>query len=238
MTPIRKMNSRCISQWGSISTAGPTCCTMHWPAPRGTTCVCVNRFPGGALPGDRSDLKAQFRKLLANLAEASNSDRLFDQALHSLGTQFFGDLKMLPGSQFSAPDTGLLTADTILERSPLTICRVDREQKGAAIEFPGNRVTGPPHRVGMRFVAAATRFAVSGLLPVTECRFETDTGGQRLVREGLVAVVGTPSRNAIPVRKERTHTDDVVAETDTAADNDEVLFSAAREPQQTVAVPR
>lgn len=58
-------------------------------------------IPGGALPEDREGVAARFRQLLAALADECDDDELFDHALHALGKQFFGDLKALPGNQFS-----------------------------------------------------------------------------------------------------------------------------------------
>ncbi len=146
-------------------------------------------IPGGALPDDRASLKARFRNLLASLAEGHHLDRLLDQALHSLGTQFFGELKMLPGSQFSPPEAAPLSAETVLERSPLMICRVIENQHGAAIEFPGNRVTGPRRiAAALRFVAAASRFAVRNLPDDLNLDSKLKLM-RRLVHEGLITVV-------------------------------------------------
>lgn len=155
-------------------------------------------IPGGALPGDPARLKATFRNLLSTLADGPDTDILFEQALDALGTQFFGELKMLPGTQFSAPDAGSFSADTVLERSPLMICRVVEDARGVAIEFPGNRVTGPT-RIGpaLRFVAGAARFAVRDLPGEFSAESKITLAG-RLVHEGLLTVVSTTFPDLYP----------------------------------------
>lgn len=122
-------------------------------------------IPGGALPSDRQTLKNRFKELLISLSDEQQFDAIFDRSFDSLGTRFFRELKMLPANQFSATDTSGLSADSILERSSLMICRVVENQNGAAIEFPGNRVTGPRGIVSaLHFVAAASRFRVSRIV--------------------------------------------------------------------------
>jgi ribosomal protein L16 Arg81 hydroxylase len=195
-------------------------------------------IPGGAMPSDTARLKAAFRQLLTTLAEDISTDRLFEQALHSLGTQFFRELKMLPGTQFSAPDSESLDADTIFERSSLTICRVIENEHGVAIEFPGNRVTGP-RRIGpaLRFVAEASRFTIRDLPDDLSIDVRLALA-RRLVHEGLVTVVGRSSRETLPVQIESLEAGDTIAATEPAVDDEEAPISATGEPQQPVATPR
>lgn len=194
-------------------------------------------IPGGALPDDCARLKTRFRNLLKSLADESHVDRLFDRALHSLGTHFFGELKMLPGTQFSAPDPAPLTADTNLERSPLMVCRVIENEHGAAIEFPGNRVKGP-RRIGsaLKFVAGASRFAVRDLPDDLNAEAKLSLV-RRLIHEGLVTVIDTPLDPAAPERLERPEEDHIVAAAEAATEK-EASFSAPRGLQQAVATPR
>ncbi|HVC98323.1 MAG TPA: cupin domain-containing protein [Pirellulales bacterium] len=149
-------------------------------------------IPGGALPSGQTELRRHFRQLLESLIDDMSTDTLFDRALHSLGDQFFERLQMLPGGQFAiATAADRLDSETVLEKRPFqAVCRVvDLENGGVAIEFPGNRVEGPP-RIGaaLRFIAGATRFAVRELPGELneEARLVL---ARRLVREGLLAAV-------------------------------------------------
>ncbi|HXT58693.1 MAG TPA: cupin domain-containing protein [Pirellulales bacterium] len=151
-------------------------------------------IPGGALLGDKAEIKANFEQLLGALASRASAEGFFDRAAESLGDQFFGQLKMLPGSQFAAEfDLDRIALDSVLEKSPHALCRVVEKADGAAIEFPGNRVGGP-QRIGaaLRFIARATRFEVR------ELPDDLNADGKlvlarRLVREGLLSVVDAPA---------------------------------------------
>jgi hypothetical protein len=154
-------------------------------------------IPGGALParslpGGNSKLKERFKHLLASLS-GSDCDRLFDEATGSLADQFFGQLPMLPGTQFSSPvDLEQVRLDTMLERHPQAICRVVERNGGVAIEFPGNRVGGPPRIASaLRFVADTVCFAVQDLPDDLNVQAKVVLA-RRLVREGLLAPVAQP----------------------------------------------
>ena len=147
-------------------------------------------IPGGAMPDDRDAAKRQFQRLAERLAAAA-ADGLFERANDSLAAQFIGQLKMLPCGQFTGHDKcGELGLDTVVARQPAAICRVVESAGGVAIEFPGNRVAGPA-RIGpaLRFVAAAGEFTARDLPGEL-----SDEGKlvlvRRLVREGLLRVVG------------------------------------------------
>nr|UXE45630.1 hypothetical protein Hi04_10k_c5016_00039 [uncultured bacterium] len=146
-------------------------------------------IPGGALPGDRNALKSHFKQLLLSLSDENHLDALLGRSLESLGTRFFRELKMLPDNQFAAFLTSEISAESILERSPLMICRILENQRGVAIEFPGNRVTGPPGIASaLRFVASASQFRVcempDDLSPAAKLGL-----AKRLIHEGLLTVV-------------------------------------------------
>lgn len=155
--------------------------------------------PGGALPADRDQVDRRFRQLLAGLASDPEMKGLFEQALHGLGTRFFGEMKMLPGSQFSATDFDSITLDTELERSPLAVCRIVTNDEGVGIEFAGNRVGGP-HRISsaLRFVARAGRFAVRELPDELTAPAKV-TLAKRLVHEGFLGIVGQNAKKVAPV---------------------------------------
>jgi hypothetical protein len=147
-------------------------------------------IPGGALPAITPELKARFRQLFAAMAGRVESDEVFYAGLHALGDQFFGQLQMLPGTQFGFPvDLDGITADTVLENKAPGLCRVVQGEAGAAIEFPGNRVGGP-HRIAaaLEFVAQATRFAVRDLPDDLNVQAKVVLA-RRLVREGLLSGV-------------------------------------------------
>ncbi|MBI3862343.1 MAG: hypothetical protein HY290_10655 [Planctomycetia bacterium] len=193
-------------------------------------------IPGGALPGDHAPLVARFRELLEALSTGTGVEGLFEQALHSLGSQFLGELKMLPGSQLSAP-AALLTADSILERSPSMICRVVDHGEGVAIEFPGNRVTGPRSiRSALQFVAGADRFTVREL-PGSLSLDAKMAVALRLLREGLVTAAPGAIGNASSARAETSSPRQILLTEEAETLNDEILEAAPRGLQQAVAAP-
>lgn len=146
-------------------------------------------IPGGALPADRSQLKAKFKELVERWAAAASADDAFEHALDMLADQFMGQLEMLPCGQFAGHDNCDVGLDSLLERDVRAVCRVVEGDQGVAIVFPGNRVAGP-HRIAaaLRFVAAARRFKPRDLPGEL-----SDDGKlvlvRRLMREGLLRVV-------------------------------------------------
>ncbi|HET6880837.1 MAG TPA: cupin domain-containing protein [Pirellulales bacterium] len=151
-------------------------------------------LPGGALPDDTRELKAQFQSLVAQLADSAQDDGLFEEALGSLGDQFFGQLEMLPCGQFGGRSSAI-ALDTSLVRRIDAICRVLENDEGVAIEFPGNRVAGPP-RIGaaLRFIAQASSFTARDLPGELsdEARLVLV---RRLMREGLLQIAAPPVAN-------------------------------------------
>ena len=154
-------------------------------------------IPGGALPGAGSGLKQQFKHLLALLLDSAHCDQLFDDAAASLADQFYGQLPMLPGTQFSSQvDLEQIGLDTVLEKHRHAICRILENDEGVAIAFPGNRVAGP-HRIGsaLRFIANTARFAVRELPDELNDQGKVVLA-RRLIREGLL----TPAMPSPPAR--------------------------------------
>lgn len=148
-------------------------------------------LPGGALLEAEPDAREQFAQLCESLIESMTSKEVFEQALRSLGDEFFGSLPMLPCRQFAAlNDLDSLDLDSLWQKHPQAICRVVENDWESAIEFPGNRVAGPK-RIGpaIRFIAAATQFTARDLPG------ELNDEGKRvlvrrLCREGLLKPVG------------------------------------------------
>jgi JmjC domain len=154
-------------------------------------------IPNGALPDDRSQWKERIQELIEQLADAASRNDVCDEAWHSLGDQFFGQMKMLPGSRFAA---GLaahpIDLQTVMENDAYPLCRVVEDKAEAAIEFPGNRVAGP-RRIApaLRYVAGARRFAV-GSIPSDLSDKAKIVLTRRLVREGLLTIA--PDSNSLP----------------------------------------
>ncbi|MGH7136624.1 MAG: cupin domain-containing protein [Pirellulales bacterium] len=150
-------------------------------------------IPGGALPEGKARLKHNFQSLLKKLACAAQAEDLFEQAFAAVGDQFFGQLQMLPCGQFAGHDAcGEIELDTPLSRNRQAICRVLENEQGVAIEFPGNRVGGPPR------IASALRF-IAGRANFTARELPDDLSEEarlvlvrRLVREGLLNVAAPP----------------------------------------------
>lgn len=101
-------------------------------------------------------VRARFTELLQALAHSARAE----QAIGSLGDQFFSKLIPLPGNRFAPPDGAAeITLDTVLQRTPGLICRVVEEGGWVAIEYPGGQVGGPRKIAGpLHFVARAERF--------------------------------------------------------------------------------
>lgn len=97
-----------------------------------------------------------------------------------------------PDGQFaSLSRTQAIDLDTIVERRAGFECTVFGEGGQAGIRFRGNTVVGPAHvEPAFRFVAAATRFAVQ-TLPDSLSDNAKVVLARRLVKEGLLAIVGS-----------------------------------------------
>jgi ribosomal protein L16 Arg81 hydroxylase len=193
-------------------------------------------IPGGGLPGSKSEVKLHFKLLLAELADSESGDALFDEAARALGDQFFGQLHMLPGNQFtSLSDRDGLDIDTVLEKHPLTLCRVVNDEHGAAIEFPGNRVSGP-HRIAsaLHFVAQTARFAVRELPDDLNAEGKVVLA-RRLLREGLLRIVSQPPSVKRPADSQIANAGDGEAVT-TAPTSDWEAIEAAQQVQQFEAI--
>ena len=139
---------------------------------------------GKELPGD---VKERARELFEALARGAR----VDDAARRLGDQFFGQLELLPDAHFAPAGAGEgIDPDTVLEKTPGTICRVLQDGGWVVIEFPGGQVGGPLKiAAALRFVAEADRFPVRAL--------PDELGGEgkmvlarRLLRERLLRVAG------------------------------------------------
>ena len=146
-------------------------------------------IPGGALPVGTALLKQQFQHLLALLSDGAQDGDLFDAAAGSLADQFYRQLPMLPGTQFSSDvDLEAVDLETVLENQGQAMCRVLENDEGVAIEFPGNRVTGPQRiAAALRFIAAHERFTVRELPDDLNAQGKVVLA-RRLVREGLLTL--------------------------------------------------
>jgi len=145
-------------------------------------------IPGGALAEPSAGLRDRFAELLSSLGGNESTDALFDEALCSLGDQFFGELTALPAARFVPPDLEKIDLETVLERPPRAFCRVVENDSGVTIEFPGNRVAGPKRVAeALRFVAGATRFSVRELPDELNAEAKIVLA-RRLVREGLLEI--------------------------------------------------
>ena len=147
-------------------------------------------IPGGARPGSSNELKQHFKRLLAHFSESTQGVELFDAAMAELTTQFYGELTMLPGTQFASPvNLDQIGIDTVLEKHRQAICRVVEHDKCVEIEFPGNRVSGPLRiAASLRFIAETERFAVRELPGELNDKAKIVLV-RKLVREGLLAPV-------------------------------------------------
>jgi hypothetical protein len=147
-------------------------------------------LPPGVLlrPDLLTDVQQKCQELLETLARAAD----VEDAARRLGDEFFGELAMLPGGHFVSPEGGeSVGLDTLLARSPGTICRVLEDGEGVLVQFPGGHVGGPARvAAALRFVAGTEHFPVRALPGLgDDARLVL---ARRLVREGLLTVVQEP----------------------------------------------
>lgn len=144
-------------------------------------------LPPGLLGGGEApaELAECFRELLGVLMDEARAE----DALHQLGEAFFGQMPVLPNAHFAdSPQEEAIDLDTVLERSPVAVCRVVQEGSWVTLSFPGGQVGGPLKIASaLRFVATTDRFAIREL--------PDDLGSEaklvlarRLLRERLLAV--------------------------------------------------
>ncbi len=119
--------------------------------------------PAGVLPSGMAppSLKAKFGELLQALAEGGR----VDEAVNRLASGFVRKLAPLPGDFFFAEeDAERLTLDTTVEKAPGVVHRTIGGEGWVGIEFPGNRIDGPPKiAAALEFVARTPRFTPRAL---------------------------------------------------------------------------
>ena len=119
--------------------------------------------PVGVLPAGRAPepLKERFREALQALA----ADGRVEEAVDRLASNFLRKLTPLPGDYFfAADDADAVGPDTAVERAPGVIFRLTGGEGWVALEFPGNRIDGPPKIASaLQYVARTPRFAPKDL---------------------------------------------------------------------------
>ena len=119
--------------------------------------------PAGVLPGGHSpaSLHQTFRELLQVLAESANAEEAVDR----LASKFMSTLTPLPdGYFFAAADADCLTADSLVEKAPGAVHHLTAGDGRVGVEFPGNRVDGPPKIASaLQFIVRTPRFAARDL---------------------------------------------------------------------------
>ncbi len=108
----------------------------------------------------------------------------------ALSDQFLGDMPVLPGAHFLAPEEiDRIDVNTVLERPKAMVCRVIPEANSISIQFPGTRMR-TPKQLGpaLEFIAMASRFKV-GDLPGGLSDKSKLTVAKRLVRDGVLTIV-------------------------------------------------
>ena len=147
---------------------------------------------GGVTP----ELRARFRELLGALTQGAS----LDDAVRGLGDQFFSQLQPLPSDGFAPPgDAEGIDLDTVLERTPGTVCRVVQDGGWVVIEYPGGQVGGPLKiAAALRFVAGADRFPVRALPDALGAEGKLVLA-RRLLRERLLQVVRPAANGAVGV---------------------------------------
>lgn len=144
-------------------------------------------LPPGLLGGGEApaDVIEHFRELLGRLMGAARAE----DAMRRMGDMFFGQMPLLPDGRFAAgAQEEAIDLDSVLEKSPGSVCRVVREGSWVVLSFPGGQVGGPLKIASaLRFVAATDRFVVREM--------PDDLGGEaklvlarRLLRERLLTV--------------------------------------------------
>lgn len=113
----------------------------------------TSALPACALP--------QFRKLLHVLVQNAH----FTEAVEGLAASFVRGLSPLPSSYFADPDEAAeISPDTVLEKQPGMIHRVEELNGHVSLMVPGNRLDGPAKiAAALHFVTRTPRFAVRSL---------------------------------------------------------------------------
>jgi hypothetical protein len=145
-------------------------------------------LPAGLLAGEvpPESARQQFGELLQLLAQSAR----VEEAVSRLAGEFFGGLPALPGGHFLPREEEIeaIALDTVLERAPGAITRVEEGGGRAAVVFPGNRVEAPARiAAALSFVARTPRFAARHLPDVLSPESKLVLV-RRLVREGLLVV--------------------------------------------------
>jgi hypothetical protein len=153
---------------------------------------------GSPVPAVGSPMPAQVGERFGELLRALADAACVEDAARRLGDRFFDGLAMLPGAHFATPEgVEELELDTILARDPGVLCRVLVDGTGAVVEFPGARVAGPVKvAAALQFIARSERFSVRALPELgDDAKLVL---ARRLVREGLLTIVGAPPTAALP----------------------------------------
>jgi hypothetical protein len=130
--------------------------------------------------------QAQFQDLLRVFSESA----WMETAVGRLASSFLQKLSTLPGDTFRASEAAeTLHLDTLLERAPGVFCRVVQGRGWVSLEYPGNRLDGPPKiAAALHFIARTPRFAVRALPDDLTAEAKLVLA-RRLVRERCLSVV-------------------------------------------------
>jgi hypothetical protein len=145
--------------------------------------VPIGALGGGEISGT---LRDQFEELVQLIAK----DARIEDAMTALSDQFLGDMPVLPGTHFLAPEEiDSIDVNTVLERPKAMVCRVIPEANSVSIQFPGNRMRSPKQLgPALEFIAKASRFKV-GDLPGGLSDNSKLMVARRLVRDGVLTIV-------------------------------------------------
>lgn len=150
--------------------------------------VCFREsLPPGLLTGPLSaSARAQFHKLLHVLGQNAR----LEEAIESLAASFLGRLAPLPNNYFAdQTDTEDIGPDTLLEKTPGMIYRLEESDGQVSLTVPGNRLDGPAKiAAALHFVTRTPRFAVRSL-PDDLSESGKLVLARRLVRDKFLIVV-------------------------------------------------
>lgn len=142
------------------------------------------RFRRALPPGflDGRDLQPLLEELVAALPGALRAA----EGTPFLASRLLSESASWPDGRFQQlADLEAVEVDTPLERRPGALCRVLVEGGRAVLDFPGGRVSGPPHLLeAFRFVAGSHELTPRDLPGLSDA--SRVVLARRLVREGLL----------------------------------------------------
>lgn len=154
-------------------------------------------LPVGFMEGDASQaaLVAELPRLVRAFADSDQGRA----AIGRLRRRLIRRMRPLPGAHLLALDQlDHLCVETLVAKRAGQICHVVTSDESVELEFPGNRLSGPPSiESALRFIAASSKPFRVAALPGPLSEQSKLVLAKRAIKEGLLTIVA-PSTPALP----------------------------------------